>query len=73
MVFVLSSINKYMTLIDLHTLKQLHIRDKPNLTMLYHPSYVVLDPVDQHIIEHFLHLSWCIIIFPCADFIQFGI
>ena len=54
-------------------LKQWHIWDKPNLTMLYHPSYVLLDPVDQHIVEHFLHLSWYIIVLPCADFIQFGI
>ena len=41
-------------------LKQRHIWDKPNLTMLYHPSYAVLDPVHQHIIEHFLYLSWTI-------------
>ena len=53
-------------------LKQLHIWDKPNLTVVYHPSYVVLDPVAQHIVEHFVHFSWSTIVFPCADFIQFG-
>ena len=53
-------------------LKQLHIWDKPNLTVVYHPSYVVLDPVPQHIVEHFVHFSWSIMVIPCADFIQFG-
>lgn len=62
-----------MTLIDFHMLKQLHIWDKPNLAMVYRPFYVVLGPVDQHIVEHFVHLPWPIIVFPCADFIQFGI
>ena len=54
-------------------LKQLHIWDKPNLAMVYLPSYMVQDPVDKHIVEHFVHLLWPIIVFPCADFIQFGI
>ena len=61
-----------MTLIDFHMLKQLHIWDKPNLAVVYRPSYVVLDPVDQHIVERFVPLPWSIIVFPCADFIQFG-
>ena len=62
-----------MTLIDFHMLKQLHIWDKPNLTTVYHPCYVVLDPVDKRIVEHFVHLSWSIVVFLCDDFIQFGI
>ena len=61
-----------MTLIDFHMLKQLHIWDKPTLTIVYCPSYVVLDPVDWHIVDHFVHLSWSIVVFPCADFIQSG-
>lgn len=61
-----------MALIDFHMLKQLHIWYKPNLAMVYRPSCVVLDPVDQHIVEHFVPLSWSIVVFPCADFIQFG-
>ena len=62
-----------MALIDFHMSKQLHIWDKPNLAMVYCLSYVVLDPVDQPIVEHFVHLSWPIVALPCDDFIQFDI
>ena len=46
-------------------LKQLHIWDKPNLAMVYRPSCVVLDPVDQHIVEHFVPVS--VMVYRCLS------